>query len=213
MTQAQAEALERLWPRYGVDLPGSGMPLDLARLFGAATPVVFEIGFGNGDHLLARAVAEPDRGFLGAEVHRPGVGRLLLLAEKAGITNLRVIDRDAVEVLGGQLPDASLAEVVVYFPDPWHKKRHHKRRLIQPAFVDLVARKLAPGGVLRLATDWEPYAEQMLTVCKGCPALHNRAADGGYGPRPSSRPVTRFEARGERLGHAVLDLAFERIGG
>lgn len=208
LTEAQAAALEQLWPRYGIDAPDR--PFIPSALFGRQAPLVFEIGFGNGDHLYARAAAEPEHDFIGAEVHRPGVGRLLQNADKAGLSNLRVVRHDAVEVLDSGLPDAVLAEVVIYFPDPWHKKRHNKRRLIQPEFCALLARKLAAGGLLRLATDWAPYAGHMLEVLNASPDFDNCAPNQGYVERPSSRLKTRFEARGERLGHDVFDLAFRR---
>jgi tRNA (guanine-N7-)-methyltransferase len=222
MTDGQKSALERLWPGYGLDAPpsslspasggGDGMGVhDLAQVFGRKAPVVFEIGFGNGDHLLSRATLEPQHDFIGVEVHRPGVGRLLHNAEKAGLNNLRVSSHDAVEVLEDWIADAALHEAVIYFPDPWHKTRHHKRRLIQPAFAALLARKLAPGGRLLLATDWAHYAEHMLEVLNAAPAFSNLAADGRYVPRHVTRPKTRFEARGERLGHEVFDLEFRRL--
>ena len=217
MTDGQKSALERLWPRYGLDAPAltsSGQatqPHDLAQVFGRKTPVGFELGFGNGDHLLARAQAEPQHDFIGIEVHRPGVGRVLLNAEKAEIGNLRAACHDAVEVLQDWIADASLHEVVIYFPDPWHKKRHNKRRLVQPEFAVLLACKLAPGGRLLLATDWAPYAAQMLEVLNASPAFRNMAADGQYVPRHATRPKTRFELRGERLGHAVYDLEYLRV--
>ncbi|HWU68211.1 MAG TPA: tRNA (guanosine(46)-N7)-methyltransferase TrmB [Stenotrophobium sp.] len=208
MTDAQKAALARLWPRYGLDAPTQAY--DLAQVFGREAPVVLEIGFGNGDHLLARAQAEPQHDFIGVEVHQPGVGRLLLNAEKQQLGNLRAASHDAVEVLERWLGDASLHEVVVYFPDPWHKKRHNKRRLVQPEFVALLARKLVPQGRLLLATDWQPYAEQMLEVLNASPDFRNVADDGRYVPRHATRPKTRFELRGERLGHAVYDLEYRR---
>ena len=227
MTDGQKSALERLWPRYGLDAPGRAQvaqapaseaadaaksaPYDLAQVFGRKAPVIFEIGFGNGDHLLSRASLEPQHDFIGVEVHRPGVGRVLHHAEKAGLNNLRAASDDAVEVLEGWIADGALQEVVIYFPDPWHKTRHHKRRLIQPAFAALLARKLASGGRLLLATDWAHYAEHMLEVLNNAPSLRNQAADGRYVPRHPTRPKTRFEARGERLGHAVFDLEFRRL--
>jgi tRNA (guanine-N7-)-methyltransferase len=208
MTAAQERAWQELWPRYGIEAAEG--PLDLARVFGREARRTLEIGFGNGETLLALAAAHPECDFLGIEVHRPGVGHLLLRAQALGIGNLRVICRDAVEVLRDGIPAASLDEVLVYFPDPWPKKRHHKRRMVQPEFLALVASRLRPGGVLRMATDWEPYAEQMLAVGSACPALVNESTQGDYVPRPDSRPVTRFERRGERLGHGVRDLAFRR---
>ncbi len=209
MTDGQKSALERLWPRYGLDEPTQ--PFDLAKVFGRKAPVVFEIGFGNGDHILSRATLEPQHDFIGVEVHRPGVGRLLHNAEAAGLSNLRTSSHDAVEVLETWIADGALQEVVIYFPDPWHKARHHKRRLVQPAFMELVARKMASGGRLLLATDWAHYAEHMLEVLNAAPSFKNLAADGRYVPRHSTRPKTRFEARGERLGHEVFDLEFRRL--
>jgi len=208
MTDAQKDALARLWPRFGIDAPSAA--LDFAQLFGRAAPIVVEIGFGNGDYLLSRAQAEADKNFVGIEVHRPGVGRLLHRAEQMALPNVRVACHDAVEILRDAVKEQSLAEVVVYFPDPWPKKRHHKRRLIQPEFAQLIATRLLPGGLFRLATDWANYAEQMLVVLNAEPLLRNRAADRGFSPRPPTRPTTRFEARGERLGHQVFDLEFER---
>ncbi len=207
MTVAQERAWRELWPRYGIE---DGGPLDLRTVFGREAPVTLEIGFGNGESLAALAMAQPDRDFLGIEVHRPGVGHLLLRAEAAGLDNLRVVCRDAVEVLEHGIADEALDEVLLYFPDPWPKKRHHKRRIVQPAFVELIARRLRPGGVLRLATDWQDYAGHMLAVVGASDRLRNESPAGGYVPRPVSRPPTRFELRGQRLGHEVWDLAFSR---
>jgi tRNA (guanine-N7-)-methyltransferase len=207
MTTAQERAWRELWPRYGVeDRAGA---IDLPGLFGRVAPLTLEIGFGNGESLLALAAAQPEADFLGIEVHRPGVGHLMLRAEALGLTNLRAACRDAVEILGQQIGDATLDAVLLYFPDPWPKKRHHKRRIVQPPFVDLVARKLKPGGQFRLATDWQNYAEQMLEVVGACGALRNEFGSG-YAPRPDSRPLTRFETRGRRLGHGVWDLSFTK---
>jgi tRNA (guanine-N7-)-methyltransferase len=167
-----------------------------------------EIGFGNGEHLAASAKAQPQNDYLGVEVHRPGVGRVLLAIEEQELTNLRVLCHDAVAVLEEQIPLGSLDEVLILFPDPWPKKRHHKRRLIQPPFVALLVDRLKKGGVLRLATDWEPYAQQMLEVLDAHPKLTNVAAGERFMPRPAERAPTRFEVRGERLGHAVWDLAY-----
>ena len=207
ITPAQERALERLWPKYGVDPDGL---LDLDALFGRRAERVAEIGFGNGDNLLELAQAHPERDFLGIEVHRPGVGRLLLNLEQRGLNNVRVICRDAVDVLSRHLAVSSLDEILILFPDPWPKKRHHKRRLVQPAFVGLLVDRLKSGGTLRLATDWAPYAEEMLVHLSAEPRLRNLAPDGGYVPRPGQRQSTRFERRGERLGHGVWDLAFTR---
>jgi tRNA (guanine-N7-)-methyltransferase len=208
LTDAQQRALDELWPRYGV--PFEPRPLDLAVLFGRVAPVLLEIGFGNGDNLLALATAEPQHDFIGVEVHPPGVGHLLRKAGDAGLTNLKVIQHDAVEVLQQQIPAESLDSMLVLFPDPWHKKRHHKRRLVSPEFAALAASRLRRGGTLQLATDWEPYAEAMLEVLNGAAVLRNRSADRRFVPRNPGRILTRFERRGERLGHAVHDLCFER---
>ena len=208
MTSGQARALDDLWPRYGVEY--SPAPLDLDALFGRRAPRTLEIGFGNGEHLASLAVANRERDYLGVEVHRPGVGHLFMLAASNDLTNVRASAHDAVEVLRDQIAPAALDEVLVLFPDPWHKKRHHKRRLIQPPFIELVATRLAPGGVLRLATDWEEYALQMLEVMRGNPRFTNLSPGGDWMPRPEERAPTRFEKRGARLGHGVWDLAFRR---
>jgi tRNA (guanine-N7-)-methyltransferase len=208
MTAGQARALEDLWPRFGVEY--SSGPLDLPALFGRAASRTLEIGFGNGEHLANLAAANRERDYFGIEVHRPGVGHLLMLAQSRELTNLRVSDHDAVEVLRDQIPPASLDEVLVLFPDPWHKKRHHKRRLIQPPFVELVATRMKPGGVFRLATDWEEYAHQMLEVLGASGSFSNLSTEGKWIPRPEERAPTRFEKRGARLGHGVWDLAFAR---
>jgi tRNA (guanine-N7-)-methyltransferase len=210
MTSGQTRALEDLWPKYGVDY--SPAPLSLDELFGRHAPRTLEIGFGNGEHLAALATSHPECDYFGIEVHRPGVGHLFMLAATGNLGNLRASTHDAVEVLRDQIAAGALDEVLVLFPDPWHKKRHHKRRLIQAPFVELVASRLAPGGVLRLATDWEPYAQQMLEVLSAAPGLFlNLSATGDWMPRPDERAPTRFEKRGTRLGHGVWDLAFRRI--
>jgi tRNA (guanine-N7-)-methyltransferase len=207
MTAAQERAWRELWPRFRI--PEGGGPPDVAALFGRVAHLTLEIGFGNGESLLALAAAHPEQDFLGIEVHRPGVGHLMLRAEARGVANLRIACQDAVEVLRAHVADQSLDAVLLYFPDPWPKKRHHKRRIVQPDFVELVARKLKAGGLFRMATDWPHYAEQMLSVCSACEALENVAGDG-YVPRPDTRPLTRFEQRGHRLGHPVRDLAFRK---
>ena len=208
ITPAQERALEELWPRVGIAYaPGV---LDLDTVFGRRARRVLEIGIGDGETLLALAAAHPDTDFLGVEVHRPGVGHCLLGIEAASLGNVRLVAHDAVEVLEHQLPDASLDELLLYFPDPWPKKRHHKRRIVQPGFVELVARKLRPGGVFRLATDWAPYATHMLEVLRESASFANASPAGDYVPRPGSRPLTKFERRGERLGHEVFDLEFRR---
>jgi tRNA (guanine-N7-)-methyltransferase len=205
---AQERALKDLWLTYGID--ANTVPLQLPEIFGRVAPCTLEIGFGNGAHLAARAAAEPERDFIGVEVHRPGVGHLLLAAQAAGLANLKVICHDAIDVLREQIPLASLDEIEILFPDPWPKKRHHKRRLIQAAFIELVASRLVTGGRLHLATDWEPYALQMLEVLGQCEMLDNCSSSGAYADRPSTRTPTRFERRGERLGHTVRDLDFRR---
>lgn len=208
MTEGQKRAYDIHWPSKGLDVD-NGM-LDLAAEFGRQAPVVLEIGFGMGDSLAAMAAAAPDTDFIGVEVHSPGVGRLMHLIDEQGLTNLRAYCFDAVEVLERCIPDASLSRVQVYFPDPWHKKRHHKRRLIQPAFVQLLRRKLQPGGVVHLATDWQNYAEHMMAVMSSAEGFVNQAGEGQFSPRPDYRPITKFEKRGERLGHGVWDLLFQR---
>jgi len=210
MTTGQARALEDLWPGYGVEY--SPAPLSLDALFGRQAPRTLEIGFGNGEHLASLATAHPERDYFGIEVHRPGVGHLLMLAANLKLTNLRVSTHDAVEVLRDQIAPGALDEVLVLFPDPWHKKRHHKRRLIQPPFAELVASRLASGGVFKLATDWEPYAVQMLEVLSAARSpFMNLSPTSDWMPRPEERAPTRFEKRGTGLGHGVWDLAFQRI--
>lgn len=209
LTPGQQRAMENLWPRYGLDITTAC--LDLDAVFGRRAPRILEIGFGNGAALIALAAAHPARDYLGVEVHRPGVGALLLAAAAQGLNNVRVICADAVEVLAHALPDASLAGIQIFFPDPWHKKRHHKRRLIQAEFAALAMRKLAPGGYLHVATDWQDYAQQILAVLGAMPQLRNNAGPGQFAPRPEQRPVTRFERRGQKLGHAVFDLLYTRL--
>ena len=206
LTEAQQRALDEALPRWGI--PYAPRPLDLEAAFGRAAPKVLEIGFGMGETTATIAAAHPERDYLGLEVHSPGVGGLLIRIAALGLTNLRVIQHDAVEVLTAMIAPASLDAVHVYFPDPWPKKRHHKRRLIQPPLVALIASRLKPGGVIHCATDWEEYAEQMLAVLGAEPLLENTA--DGYAPRPDSRPLTKFEQRGLRLGHVVHDLVFRR---
>ena len=205
-TVAQERALNELWPRYGLEV--SAQPLDLAAIFGRSARRCLEIGFGAGEVIGSLAQMNPQTDYLGIEVHRSGVGRLLLQADQAGAGNLRVICQDAVEVLRHHIADESFDEILVFFPDPWHKKRHHKRRLIDAGFALLAASKLRADGILRLATDWQDYAEQMLAVCNGCDALKTLSADHGYVARPDFRLPTRFERRGQRLGHGVWDLAY-----
>jgi len=208
-TEAQQRAFDALWPRYGLDY--TGRPRDFDATFGRKAPRVLEIGFGNGEALRFAAANDPDRDLVGIEVHAPGVGRLLNALDADGVDNVRVYHHDAVEVLQNEVADGALDEVRIYFPDPWHKKRHNKRRLVQPAFAALLARKLAPGGRLHLATDWRDYAEQMWDVLDATPGLRNRAGARGHVPRPAWRPQTHFESRGQRLGHGVWDLLYDRV--
>ena len=210
MTDGQRRALAELWPRYGVEF--SPHPLDLDGVFGRNAPRVLEIGSGNGQHLLGLARAHPGNDHIAVEVHPPGIGHLLQQAQAAGLTNLRAIRHDALEVLQFQIPAGTLQQILVLFPDPWPKKRHHKRRLVDAGFAHLVATRLRAGGELRLATDWTPYAEQMLEVLGAESLLQNCAPDGAFMPRDPQRLPTRFETRGTRLGHAVHDLAFVRRG-
>jgi tRNA (guanine-N7-)-methyltransferase len=203
---AQQKAYSELLPRFG--LPFAPGPLDFASVFGRTAPVVLEIGFGMGETTARIAAENPGVNYLGIEVHAPGVGSLLRQVEAAGLTNVRVVSHDAVEVLRDMVAPGSLAGIHVFFPDPWPKKRHHKRRLMQPAFAELAASRLAPGGYLHVATDWEEYAQQVLEVLAATPGLRNTAE--GFAPRPASRPETKFERRGVRLGHGVWDIVFRR---
>jgi len=207
LTPGQQKALRTLWPDYGLAVEGEIKP---AQLFGRSAPVTLEIGFGNGASLAEMAANEPDSDFIGIEVHRPGVGRLLRKLQTCGLGNVRVFCHDAVEVMERNIPDASLHRALLFFPDPWPKKKHHKRRIVQPAFVALVARKLKTGGHFHMATDWQPYAEHMLTVMATSQDFINCSVNGRYSDRPEYRPVTKFEKRGQRLGHAVWDLMFRR---
>ena len=207
LTAGQQRALDELLPRYGVD--GDG-PIDFARLFGRRAPLTLEIGFGNGASLATMAAAAPEQDFVGIEVHRPGVGQLLAELERRGLGNVRVLCDDAVDILRQRIAPASLDRVLLFFPDPWPKRRHHKRRIVQPAFVELVASRLRPGGLFHLATDWQPYAAHMLRVLDACPAFENTAGRGRCAGRPADRPPTRFEQRGRRLGHGVHDLLYRR---
>jgi len=205
ITGAQQRALDTLWERFGV---AADIPLELNALFGREAPRVLEIGFGDGEALVCMAQAHPEIDYLGIEVHRPGVGHLLQRAAALELINLRVLCADAVTVLEQQVPAHCLDRVQIFFPDPWPKKRHHKRRLIQPEFVALLARRLKTGGHLHLATDWADYAEQMLEVLNASADFVNTAT--AFAPRPDSRPLTKFEQRGQRLGHPVWDLVFQR---
>lgn len=209
MTEGQQRGLDIGGPRF--ILPLADSPVDFDPVFGRQAPRTLEIGFGMGHSLLEMAAAAPEQDFIGVEVHRPGVGALLngLLTQHLG--NVRVYDCDAIEVLNRCVADASLDRLLLFFPDPWHKSRHHKRRIVQPAFAELVRSKLKAGGVLHMATDWEQYAEHMLEVMSAAPGYRNLATDGRWVSRPPERPVTKFERRGERLGHGVWDLKFEKL--
>lgn len=210
LTAAQERAMRDLWPLFGVDWKGDA-PLDMGMIFGRDAPVILEIGFGNGDSLAEMAERRPDLNWLGIDVHRPGIGHLLLSIEQRELSNLRLIRHDAVEVLTTGLRPGTLAGLQLFFPDPWPKRRHHKRRLLNADLLQRIARALEPGGVFHAATDWEPYAHQMLSLLDDADTLfENLAGPHRFSPRPASRPLTRFEQRGERLGHRVFDLMFRR---
>ncbi|MEJ2574095.1 MAG: tRNA (guanosine(46)-N7)-methyltransferase TrmB [Gammaproteobacteria bacterium] len=207
ITRAQQEALARLGDSYIIserDL------YDLDDVFRRRAPRVLEIGFGMGDALAVMAQSRPHVDYLGIEVHRPGIGSLLLKLERDAVDNVRIVCADAVEILSHYLPDASLDAVYLYFPDPWPKKRHHKRRIVQPAFASMLWRKLKAGGVFHMATDWDDYAQAMLAVMEATPGYENAAGSGAFSPRPLERPLTKFERRGRGLGHMVRDLVFIR---
>lgn len=206
ITPSQQRALDVLLPRYSLSLQA---PVDVITAFGRDAPCTLEIGFGNGESLATMAEHEPECDFIGIEVHRPGVGHLLLAIEERGLSNIRVVCADAVPFINEQLPDNSLDRVLIYFPDPWHKKRHHKRRLVQTALLDVIAARLKPGGLLHLATDWENYAVHMLATVDAHPGFSNQSGNGRYAARPAWRPTTKFEQRGIRLGHNVRDLLYE----
>jgi tRNA (guanine-N7-)-methyltransferase len=207
LTAGQQKALDELWPRYG--LAADTKP-DFATVFGRRAALTLEIGFGNGASLADMAEQDPDTDYVGIEVHRPGVGHLLKLVDERGLGNVRVFCADAVEILTSCFDDHSLDRVLLFFPDPWPKTRHHKRRLVQPAFVELLARKLKAGAILHMATDWQHYAAQMLRLVDAAREFSNLAGAGNYSPRPAYRPATRFERRGQRLGHGVWDLLYRR---
>jgi tRNA (guanine-N7-)-methyltransferase len=208
-TPSQERAYEQLWPQYGLTI-ADGM-LDFHTLFGRNGDVVIEIGFGMGDSLVEMALAAPEQDFIGIEVHTPGVGRIMNLIEEHQLKNLRVYTEDAVQVLEQCVPDESLAKVQIFFPDPWHKKKHNKRRIVQPEFIQKLRKKLKPGGIIHLATDWEDYALHMMEVMSVAEGLVNQAGASAYSAKPAFRPVTKFERRGQKLGHGVWDLLFQKV--
>lgn len=210
LTPSQRRALQALWPEWGIEF--SSAPLDLDAIFGRRAPRVLEIGFGNGETLVQQAVRHPEQDFIGVEVHEPGVGHCLIALQDAAITNLRLIAHDAVEVMQEQIPAASLQRINLYFPDPWPKKRHHKRRLLQPAFIRLCAERLVTGGSLHVATDWANYAEHIDAVLSDTPEFTCAERCEHDGDSPLDRPMTKFERRGLGKGHRIWDWRFERTG-
>ena len=210
MTASQQKALEELWPVYGVEY--SAAPLDLDAVFGRRAPRVLEIGFGNGDSLVQLASEAATSDFLGIEVHDPGIGHCMIAAREAGVQNLKLISHDAIDVLQEQLAAASLARINLYFPDPWPKKRHHKRRIVQPAFLDLCASRLEPEAALHIATDWENYAEHIDAMLAASPHFECTASREHAGDQPLQRPATKFERRGLKKGHRIRDWRFRKIG-
>ena len=210
MSQSQHRSMENNWPKFGLEVEDE--LLDLDNVFGRKeAPTIVEIGFGMGTSLVSMAEANPDQNYIGIEVHRPGVGALLKMVEEKGLTNIRVFNHDAIEVLEKRIPKNSLAGVYLFFPDPWHKKRHNKRRIVQTEFAKTLATHLKPGGHFHMATDWEDYAEHMMEVMSAAPDYKNTQQGTAFTPRPDYRPLTKFEARGHRLGHGVWDLIFEKI--
>ncbi|QBY03177.1 tRNA (guanosine(46)-N7)-methyltransferase TrmB [Thalassotalea sp. HSM 43] len=209
LTKGQARALETLWDSMGLN-HSDGM-LTMSAVFGNDNPVTLEVGFGMGKSLVEMAKNDPERNFIGIEVHRPGVGACLALAEEQGVTNLRVYEHDAIEIIADCIPNGSIDTMQLFFPDPWHKARHHKRRIVKPEFIESIRQLLRVGGVFHMATDWENYAECMLDDMSGAPGFKNLSENGDYVPRPDSRPLTKFENRGQNLGHGVWDLQFEKI--
>jgi len=208
LTPGQQRALESLWPQFGIDF--SEQEIDLEKTFGRTAETVLEIGFGNGESLWKMAQADADRNYIGIEVHRPGVGHLLQLIEQSGINNLRIISHDAVDVINYQIAENSLHKAQLFFPDPWHKKKHHKRRIVQDEFVNMLAQKINSDGVFHLATDWEHYAEHMLEVMNRNQSFINLSDDNAFVPKPDYRPTTKFEIRGQKLGHGVWDMLYKK---
>lgn len=209
MTHAQKEAVAADWPTYGLPLPENGQPYDWQTVFARDAKRVLEIGFGMGATLAKLALENPNADFIGIEVHPPGIGRMLASAKALGLSNLKIFAVDALDVLQQAIPDGSLDRVLLLFPDPWPKRKHHKRRIVQPEFVALIARKLKPQGFFHLATDWQPYAEHMMEVLEDSPPFRNHFGEGEYAPAGFERHATKFEQRGEKLGHAIWDLVFQ----
>ncbi|WP_371372651.1 tRNA (guanosine(46)-N7)-methyltransferase TrmB [Thalassotalea aquiviva] len=209
LTKGQARALDTLWDTMGLN-HSDGM-LDIANLFGNDNPITLEIGFGMGKSLVEMAKNDPNRNFIGIEVHRPGVGACLALAEAEGVHNLKVYEHDAIEILDDCVPKGCIDTVQLFFPDPWHKAKHHKRRIVKPEFIESIRNILIPGGVFHMATDWENYAECMLEDMSQAPGFVNMSETNDYVPRPDSRPLTKFENRGQKLGHGVWDLQFQKV--
>jgi len=208
LTHGQQQAIDSQWPKFGVDYSES--PLNLPELFKRDAETILEIGFGNGDSLWQMAQAHPEKNYFGIEVHRPGVGHLLRLVEDSNCENIRISNKDAIDVLEHQLADNSIDRLQLFFPDPWHKKKHNKRRIVQEKFLKQVARILKPGGTFHLATDWEDYAKHMLKTLNDSPLFTNLSSDKTFVPKPETRPTTKFEKRGQRLGHGVWDLMFQK---
>ncbi len=210
MTDAQRFALDNFWDKYCLD---HNKCCDFATIFGRQAPVIVEIGFGNGESLAQTAIDNPDKDYIGIEVHKPGIGNLLAQLERQNISNVRVFYHDAIEVLETCIPEQSLAGIHLFFPDPWHKRKHHKRRIVRPSFIKLIAQKLPSGAYFHAATDWQHYAVHMLKILTAAESFRNQSTDaqGGYCPRPDYRPLTKFEQRGLRLGHGVWDLIFTRV--
>ena len=208
LTKGQKNAIEELWPEYGVEL--QQQKLDSQQCFGRIAPLVIEIGFGMGTSLVQQALAEPNKNFIGIEVHRPGVGSCLQEISSQGLDNLKVMNCDAIQVFEQMIANNSVSRVQLYFPDPWHKKKHHKRRIVKENFVSMIYAKLTTAGIFHMATDWQPYAESMLEVMQMVKGFKNMAFPDNYMPRPDFRPITKFELRGQKLGHGVWDLMYEK---
>ncbi|RDH82597.1 MAG: tRNA (guanosine(46)-N7)-methyltransferase TrmB [endosymbiont of Galathealinum brachiosum] len=208
LTTGQQLAIDTQWPEFGINY--SEEKLNFTTLFDNEADVILEIGFGNGDSLWQMAQAQPEKNYFGIEVHRPGVGHLLRLVEQTDCKNIRVSNHDAIDVLEHQIPDNSIDRLQLFFPDPWHKKKHNKRRIVQEKFINQVARILKPDGIFHLATDWEHYAKHMLSTLNDCDLFNNLSDDNTYVPKPEERPTTKFEKRGHRLGHGVWDLLFQK---